>query len=368
VFVSSVALVKQRKQRIISHDYRAEDATGLMQVLTTLVPIAALWFCAVLGAAVSLWLTAGATLLLSLFLVRAFVLMHECGHTSLFRTAWLNRAFGFVFGLLSGMPQFVWSRHHAYHHATNGNWAFYRGPLNTITVEDFRRMTGKQQRLYQLGRSIWLAPLAGFLYFIFNPRATWLMGSVSLIVHVLKEKIARPGTSIRAHAAGFETPYWKDAREYRHMLWNNVVLLSVWALMSLAIGPALFFSVYLVSVSLAGGAGIVIFAVQHNFEHSYAPGSEDWDVDAAAVEGTSFLVLPRWLHWFTANIAYHHIHHLSARIPNYRLADCHNEHRDLFSGVTRIGLTDVHKALKCILWDTRSRRIISVAEYRQQLA
>ena len=136
--------------------------------------------------------------------------------------------------------------------------------------------------------------------------------------------------------------------------------------MSWYVGPALFFTVYVISVSLAGGAGIVLFTVQHNFEHSYATGDEGWDYDTAAIEGTSFLVLPRWLNWFTANIAYHHIHHLSATIPNYLLAKCHAEYEPLFSDVTRVKLSGIPGALKYILWDTRARRIISVAEYRQQ--
>ena len=150
------------------------------------------------------------------------------------------------------------------------------------------------------------------------------------------------------------------------MFWNNAVLLSAWALMSWIVGPALFFAVYVTSTSLAGGAGLVLFTVQHNFEHSYASGDEGWDYVTAAIQGTSFLVLPRWLNWFTVDIAYHHIHHLSARIPNYCLAECHYENRDLFSDVTRIGLSGVPKALKYILWDTRHRRLISVAEYQRQ--
>jgi len=364
--VSSLSIIKQQKRAIISPRYRTDNVKGFTQVLTTLAPLAALWFCAVLSAGFSLWLTAGVTLLMSLFLIRAFVLMHECGHGSLFRTAWLNRAFGFLFGVLSGMPQFVWARHHAYHHATNGDWEKYRGALNILTVDEFRALTGNQQRLYLLVRNIWMAPLGGFVYLIFNPRFTWLAGSVRLVGHLLKGKFARPGASLGEIAAGFKTPYWKDSEEYWHMFWNNAVLLSLWGLMSWAIGPALFFSVYLCSVSLAGGAGLVIFTVQHNFEHSYATDSEGWDSDAAAIHGTSFLDLPRWLGWFTANIAYHHIHHLSFRIPNYCLAECHNENRELFSGITRIRLRDIPRAMKCILWDARARRIIAVAEYRQQ--
>ena len=110
-----------------------------------------------------------------------------------------------------------------------------------------------------------------------------------------------------------------------------------------------------------------MFTVQHNFEHSYASDGRHWDYDTGAIEGSSFLILPRWLNWFTANIAYHHIHHLSAKIPNYCLIKCHNQYRDLFSDVTRVKLSHIHKALKYILWDTRAQRIISVAEYRQQM-
>jgi len=350
---------------VVGRRYEADDIKGLAQVLTTLGPLAALWLAVAPSAGISLWLTAGVTALMILFLIRAFVLMHECGHTSLFRSPVLNRAFGFVFGIVSGMPQFVWSKHHAYHHATNGNWSKYRGPLDTRSVDEFRALSSPQQRRYQLLRHIALAPVGGFLYLIFNPRFTWVAGSLGFAWHVLKGVIAQPGVPLGAHAAVFKTPYWKDAREYRHMFWNNVVLLSAWALMSLWIGPALFFTVYLASVSVAGGAAIVIFTVQHNFEHSYASGDEGWDSNVAAIWGTSFLDLPRWLHWFTANIAYHHVHHLAAGIPNYRLAECHEEYRDLFEDVRRIKPSQINGAMKCILWDTRARRIITVAEFRQ---
>ena len=150
------------------------------------------------------------------------------------------------------------------------------------------------------------------------------------------------------------------------MFWNNVVLLSVWSVMCWEYGTALFFTIYLISASLAGGVGIILFTVQHNFEHSYATDGGNWDYDAGAIEGSSFLILPRWLNWFTANIAYHHVHHLSARIPNYHLIECHNEYRDLFSGVTRVKLFQIHQALKYILWDRHAQRIISVAEYESR--
>ena len=150
------------------------------------------------------------------------------------------------------------------------------------------------------------------------------------------------------------------------MLWNNLVLLSSWAVMGWSCGPARFFFIYLLSVSIAGGVGIVLFTVQHNFEHSYASDNANWDPDTGAIEGTSFLVLPPLLNWFTVNIGYHHVHHLSPGIPNYRLVECHNEYQHLFSRVTRLRLCHVLGALQYILWDARAQRIISVAEYLQR--
>jgi len=363
--VSSIERIKQLKRSIIARRGKPDNGKGFTQVLTTLVPLSVLWWGVVWSAAVSYWLTAGVALLMSLFLLRAFALMHDCGHGSLFRTARLNRMFGFVFGVISGMPQYVWSKHHAYHHATNGNWSKFRGPLDVASVDEFQVLSDKQQRTYECARHIGLAPFAGFVYLVINPRLTWLKGSIGLVGHIVKKKIAQPGKSIRAHAAEFETLYWTSAQEYWHMFWNNIVLLSGWAVMCLLIGPALFFAVYLVSVSLAGAAGIVLFTVQHNFRHAYASSDEGWAYDTAAIQGTSFLILPGWLNWFTANIAYHHIHHLSVRIPNYFLAKCHDEFAHLLSDVTRIKLSEIPQALKYILWDTRARRIISIAEYRQ---
>lgn len=366
VSVSSLHLIKQHKRALIQRHAHADNLTGLMQSVTTLVPLAILWWMVVLGAAVSYWLTAALVLLISLFTLRVLVLMHECGHGSLFHGVRLNRAFGFVFGVLSGMPQFVWSQHHDFHHANNGNWQKYRGPLTTPSVDEYAAMSGIQQCLYRGTRNVLLAPLGGFVYLIFNPRFTWLKGSLGLAWHLLKRKALQPEVSLRVHAAAFVTRYWNSSRQYWHMFWNNCALLGIWVLMCWVVGPALFFTVYLISVSLAGGAGIALFTVQHNFEHSYATDTERWDYDQGALAGTSFLILPGWLNWFTANIAYHHIHHLSAKIPNYRLVACHNENQQLFADVVRIRLREIPRALKCIIWDTRAQRIISVAEYLRQ--
>jgi omega-6 fatty acid desaturase (delta-12 desaturase) len=366
--LSSIRRIKDLKQDIVSRYARADDVKALTQVVTTLVPFALLWWAALISVHISYWLTGVAVLLISLFTLRAFVLMHECGHGSLFRTQRLNRAFGFLLGVVSGMPQYVWSQHHNFHHATNGNWEKYRGLYTTLSVDEYAAMTDARQRLYRYKCSIAVAPIAGLIYVIFNPRLNWIKGSIGLVSHIVKGKVERPNLPLKTHAASFETRYWKTYREYWHMFWNNVVLLSVWAVMCWSFGTALFFTIYLISASLAGAVGIILFTIQHNFEHSYASDGRHWDYDAGAIEGSSFLILPRWLNWFTANIAYHHIHHLSARIPNYRLISCHNEYRDLFSDVTRLKLSDIHKALKYILWDRRAQRIISIAEYESSIS
>ena len=365
--MSSTGRVKRLKRDIIDRHAKADDLKAMTQVITTLVPLALLWIAAALSVRISLWLTVPLVGLISLFTLRVFALMHDCGHGSLFRTCWLNRAFGFLFGVMAGMPQYVWSQHHNFHHATNGNWEKYRGPLTTLSTDEYAAMTQSKQRRYRHIRNIAVAPAGGFVYLIFNPRITWLKGTAQLLVHLVKTKLTTPGTPLRAHAASFQTRYWQSRKEYWHMFWNNAALLSMVALLSWVFGTALACSIYLLSVSLAGGAGLVLFTVQHNFEHAYASQTQEWDFDAGTMEGTSFLILPFWLNWFTVDIAYHHVHHLSANIPNYRLVGCHNEYQELFADVPRLRLSQIHRAAKCILWDTRARRIISIAAYEQQL-
>ncbi len=333
---------------------------AVWQCLSTVIPIAGIWFAIAtidLDSLRNVLIAVGLAGLLTLFLLRVFVLMHDCGHNSLFRSRLGNRAMGFVFGVLAGMPQMVWARHHQYHHQTNGNWARYRGPLNIATVEQYRAMSPAAQRRYRMSRSIWLAPLAGFFYLILSPRITWLRATAALA----RCSVSRSdeGELSIAQLSSFGTPYCRSICDYRHMLWNNLALLSAAAGLALCMGLARFVPFYLLPLSLAGGGAIVLFSIQHNFDGSYASGDEGWDRQRAALDGTSLLVLPRWLNWFTADIAYHHVHHLCARVPNYRLASCHDQHAAHFRQVRRISLAQVPRHARCILWDRESRSIVS---------
>jgi omega-6 fatty acid desaturase (delta-12 desaturase) len=359
--------LKGLKRQLIDRHVRPDDRRGLAAVALTLLPIGTLGYAARWSSSLSFALTAAITLLTSLFLLRAFVLMHECGHGSLFRSGRLNRGFGFVLGVLTGMPQYVWSQHHQFHHAHNGNWDRYRGPLNIVPVSEYAAMSTAQQRRYRNARSIWLAPLAGFLYVVLNPRRTWLKGNAGLLRRLVSQRRAQRGMPLTERIAAFKTPCWSSPQELLHMSWNNAVLLPLWGMAAWAMGPWLFVGFYIVAASLAGGAGLVLFSVQHNFEQSHASGDAGWDYTRGAIEGTSFLSLPPWLNWITVNIGYHHIHHLSARIPSYCLAACHDQNLTLFAGVTRIRLAQVPAALKYILWDTAAQRIVTVADYQAGL-
>jgi omega-6 fatty acid desaturase (delta-12 desaturase) len=365
---SAAADLRECRRDIASRHVKPKNLSGSLQVLTTLAPLAGLWYCASLPTLLPGWQPAAIVAMMSLFLVRAFVLLHDCGHGSLFRTPALNRSFGFVLGVISGIPQQVWSLNHLYHHATNGNWFRYRGPLNIISALEYGLLTRRQQGRYRMSRNLWLAPFGGFLYLVVSPRLNWLRASAGLVRHLAAGRRADPGRPLRSIAADYSEPCCESIQAYVAMSTNNVALLALWAAMSLAIGPGTFFAYCFASLSLAGGAAIVLFTVQHNFEHSYASNDAGWNSTAAVLQGTSFLVLPAWLNWFTASIGYHHVHHLCAGVPNYRLARCHDEQAHMFSDVRRIRLSQIPRSLKCILWDTDARRIISVAEHSRQVA
>jgi acyl-lipid omega-6 desaturase (Delta-12 desaturase) len=363
--VSNLAELEKLKRTIIDRHVKPSNLKASIQVANTLIPLALLWTAVALSATVSYWLTAVFVIMITFLQLRVFIIMHECGHSSLFRQSSLNKAFGFLFGLLTGIPQYVWAQRHHYHHSTNGNWSKYQGPLNIITVDKYAAMSEAQQRNYRNARSIWLAPIAGLMYLLITPRITLVKGSFGLVSYLIKQKIAQPSVPIKTLALGYKTTLWASPQEYWHMFWNNAVLLSLWCIMAWAMGPLLFFVCYFVSGAVSGGGSILLFTLQHNFEHSYASGDEGWSYNQAAMEGTSYLVLPAWMNWMTANIAYHHIHHLSARIPNYCLYACHKEYESLFADVTRLRVSQIPSALKCILWNTQTGRIISIAEYEQ---
>jgi len=360
--------LKLEKSALVQKYSKSNNTFATYQVLSTIVPYFALFYVAIVSLSISYWLTAAAIIGLIMITMRVFMMMHDAGHNCLFVTSRQNSIAGFIMGVMCGVPEYVWSKHHAYHHATNGNWNKYRGPLSVLSSDEYSQLSEKKQKSYANSRNILLAPLGGFSYFIFTPRFTWAKGSIELVFHVLKNKISTPKTSLKDIANSFETKYWANWTEYRHMAGNNIVLISAIIAASWYFGVIPFFTVYIIALSLAGALGIILFTIQHNFEDSYATGDEGWNYNTAALQGTSYLDLPLIFHWFTADIGYHHVHHLSARIPNYKLRACHEEYQHLFNEVPTIKLKDVAKSFKFILWDEASGRIISVQQYNKRVA
>ncbi len=331
------------------------------QVLNTLIPFMAIWALYAYVGHHSRMLVIPFAIVLSLFILRFFVLMHDCGHGSLFKSKQANQFFGYLCGVINGMPQFVWSKNHTYHHNTNGDWVKYGGVFNIITTNQYAQLSEKQQRRYRMIRHPLILIPAGFVYIVFNPRFNWLLGTLMMFIKIAIPALKLNFTEAAETAKKWETKYWKSKKDYRHMTYNNVTLIGIWIAMSYAIGASNFFWLYLISTSLAGSVGILLFTIQHNFEDSYATDTERLDPTRAALEGTSMLDLPKFLNWFTADIAYHHIHHLSIAIPNYRLAACHKDLEHLFTDVKRFGCKDFFSTFDYQLWDPKLQKVVATA-------
>jgi len=289
--------------------------------------------------------------LLVLFSSRSFSLMHDCGHRSLFASRWLNQFFGFVFGVVNGIPEHPWSRGHAYHHNHNGNWDRYRGPSALLSLDQFRALSPLNQRLYAISRHPLMLLPGGFFYLVIKPRISLILALVDRIASQLKGPDAAPAKR-----------YQPTQAELADLVANNVLVLASWWAMGQWLGVGLFWSCYAIVMTFSAAIFICIFFVQHNYQGSYASGNEGWSYLEGAVAGSSNLELPWILNWFSADIAFHSIHHLCERIPNYRLRQCHERNAHLLMAAKRLTLSDIPGCFRYILWDSKDLRLISLAE------
>lgn len=333
-----------------------------IQTFNTLIPFAFIWYLYFQTKHLSPLIIIPFGLVLAFFILRFFVLMHDCGHGSMFESLKLNKFMGYFFGVLTGMPQQVWSKNHAYHHTTNGNWEKYKGPLSTISTEEYTKLSEKQKKLYKLVRNpLLFVPVGGFLYVFFNPRFNWIVGLMGLVFNMTKSLLTLRFQELSRQFTELPSTKWKSPSDFWHMTYNNVTLLLFWWAMVSLMGAVDFFSLYITSLSLAGGLGILFFTVQHNFEDAYASDTENVDYVRASIEGTSYLKLPAWLNWFTADIAYHHIHHLSTSVPNYNLKKCHEALRPHFKSVKRISSKEILHSIKFLLWDRDNQKLVELS-------
>ena len=360
-------------QFILAPYLKRSNKIAIWQILSTLIPVACLW-CLVakidqtsLSLGFKVFALIPVLLVLALFSSRAFSLMHDCGHGSLFCSRWLNRTIGFSLGVLNAIPQFPWSRDHAFHHRHNGNWEKYRGPIDVLTLEDYQSLT-KLNKLGYVASRHWLMLFpGGFYYLIIKPRIALAQALYDFILSIgaeivdafRKKEFARIflfSTRFRVNHSGYGNTFW----EIFDLIANNILVIISWTLMSHWLGTGLFLSCYSVVMTISAAIFICIFFVQHNFKDSYASRTDGWSSIQGALEGTSNLDLPRWLNWFFADISFHSIHHLSDKIPNYKLRLCHLRNQHLLSNAKTIRIEEVFQCFKYILWDMKSEKLTVV--------
>jgi omega-6 fatty acid desaturase (delta-12 desaturase) len=336
---SANATVVQDGQRWshILHAYRQPSlARSITEIVITFVPLAALW--AISWAAIHFgywWVSPAIAVLAAGFLLRLFMIQHDCGHGSFFRQRLANDWVGRVLGVLTLTPYDFWRQTHAAHHATSGNLDRRGvGDIDTLTINEYRE------------RSIW-GRLAYRLYR--HPLIMFGIGPTYLFVlrHRLPIGLMRGG--------------W---RPWISVMATNLGIAALAALLIWLIGLGEFLMVHLPITLLAASIGVWLFYVQHQFEDTSWENDTEWSIQNAALHGSSFYDLPAVLRWFTANIGMHHVHHLSSRIPYYRLPRALRDHPEL-RNISRLTLQESFRCVRLVLWDESSRRLVSFREARR---
>src|SRR5579862_3409738 len=299
---------------------------SLWQLINTLVPYGALWYLMYLSLGVSYWLTGALALLAAGFQVRVFIIFHDCGHGSFFKSRKANHILGFITGVLCFTPYYHWRWEHALHHATAGDLDRRgAGDMWTLTVQEYLDASRWQRLAYRLARN-------PFILFVLAP----------VFLFAVKQRFAAS----------------KAPRRERHSVyWTNLAVLAMVAGLGWLLGLKTYLLLQLGVFSVAGSAGVWLFYVQHQFDGVYWERRDQWDYCTAALKGSSFYKLPKILQWFSGNIGFHHIHHLSPRIPNYNLEKCHRA-ESLFQTVKPVTLFASFKALTFRLWDERRRKLV----------
>jgi omega-6 fatty acid desaturase (delta-12 desaturase) len=318
---------------IVAPYQRSSTTRALWQLTTTLIPYFLLWYVIYHASTVSLWLTVPPAVLAGAFLVRLFIIFHDCGHGSYFSSRRANDMVGLITGALTFTPYDHWRWQHAIHHGTAGHLDKRgTGDIWTMTVQEYLESSRWRRFAYRLARNpLVLLVVAPFYLFLINHR-------------------------LAAANAG---------RRQRRSVWlMNAVLLGAAVSMSWIFGLGPYLLIQSTIILVAGAAGVWLFYVQHQFENAYWERGDKWDYTAAALRGSSFYKLPRVLQWFSASIGFHHIHHLSPRIPNYNLQKCHEGER-LFQQIEPITLRSSLSCLTFHFWDEHSGKLVGYAHVRQ---
>jgi acyl-lipid omega-6 desaturase (Delta-12 desaturase) len=299
---------------------------SVYQLVNSSVPYVALWFLMYRSLAISHWITLLLAIPAGGFLMRLFIIHHDCGHGSFFKSQKANDIVGFITGVLTLTPYYFWRWEHAVHHAGSGNLDRRDlGAVWTLTVQEYLDAPLWKRIVYRLVRN-------PFVLLVFVP----------FILFVILHRFA----SARA-----------SRRNRLSVYWTNLAILALGAVLSLLMGLKAYLLIHLSVMTVAGTVGVWLFYVQHQFEGVNWQRQGEWDYAVAALEGSSYYKLPRILQWFSGNIGFHHIHHLSPRIPNYYLEKCHNDH-PMFQRAPVVTLFSSLKSLTYQLWDEPHHRLV----------
>lgn len=306
---------------------RSEDRRAVGQLLNTLIPYFLLWALMILSLEISYALTLALAVIAAGFLVRIFIFFHDCGHNSFFSSTRANKILGSWLGLLVFTPGEQWWHSHALHHATNGNLDKRGlGDVMMLTEEEYLKLNAWQRLGYRLFR---------------NPLVMFLLGSFYMFVISHRLPLPRHGK-----------------KELRSVIFNNLGILVIAAGMSLLIGWKAYLMIQLPVLWLAGTAGIWLFYVQHQYQGGYWKRSGEWNFTASALLGASFYRLPKVLNWFSGSIGYHHIHHLSPRIPNYHLAQSHAAAPTVRKWERVLTIRESLSTVRLKLWSESQQRMV----------
>lgn len=327
VQLSCDSTFKKDWQKIVAKYQNPKRTKSIKQLLNTLIPYIFLWYAMIKALSVSFWLMLPLSIIAAGLLVRIFIIFHDCGHGSFFKSQKANNFWGFITGVITFTPYQYWRHEHAVHHSHAGNldkrgW----GDVWTMTVEEYLKSSLWTKIKYRFAR---------------NPVCLFIIGPT--ILFILVHRIPSGESQSRG-------------RKSVHL--TNLGILIMGALLSLFIGFKEYLLIQLPIIMMGASAGVWLFYVQHQFEGVYWERSAKWDYVTEALKGSSYLKLPRILQWFTGNIGFHHIHHLSPRIPNYFLEKCYKEH-PMFQQIKPITLLTSLKSLTFRLWDEQNNRLVS---------
>ena len=303
------------------------------QIVNTVVPYAGVWALMYFCLAVSWWLVVPLAILAGALLVRVFIIFHDCGHGSFFKSRGANDLVGFLAGILTFTPYYHWRWEHNIHHSSAGDLDKRgTGDVWTMTVQEYLESSRWKKFAYQLSRN-------PFILFVIAP----------LFLFLIRQRFPSAKTNTRE----------------RHSVYAmNAAILGMAVSLTMIFGLKAYLLIQLIILMVAGGAGVWMFYVQHQFEDVYWERGEEWSYEAAALQGSSFYKLPRILQWFSGNIGFHHIHHLSPRIPNYNLEKCHQAD-PLFQQVKPITLFSSLKSATYRLWDEKNKKLVGYRHLRE---